>query len=175
MTEPATINALAASLPLADIHLQPAPGYWPPGWGWWLCLLATFAVLAYGITKLRQHRNRQLARREAMQQLRQLNSPARFNEINLLLRQAAMSYYPRRHVAGLTGGDWLAFLDSHLAEKHSGFVALSDSWQQGLFSPRGLEQPVFDKCYRQAALWLKKARLPAREKLNPGTKEVNNA
>ena len=174
MAEPTTAKALAASLPLADVQLQPVPGYWPLAWGWWLCILAILALLTLLIVKLKQHQSRQQARQEAMQQLRQLKNPARFDEVNRLLRQAAMSYYPREQVAGLTGNHWLAFLDSHLAEKHRGFVALSDSWQQGLFSAEGIEKAQFDKCYQQAKLWLKKARLPAKAPLYPDSAEVKS-
>ncbi|MCW8330198.1 DUF4381 domain-containing protein [Photobacterium sp. SDRW27] len=174
MADPISANNMAASLPLADVHLPPAPGFWPLAWGWWLCILIALAGLFFLIFKLKQHLQQQEARKEALLHLKKMNNPSQFNEINLLLRQTAMTYYPREQVAGLTGQHWLAFLDSQLKEQHRGFIALSDNWQQGLFSPQGLEQLAFSNCYQQAERWLKKAHFPARGTFKPASQEVSN-
>lgn len=175
MADPNTVTDMASTLPLADIHLPSVPGYWPLAWGWWLCIAFVLSAIAVATLLLIRRQQRQQARKEAIQQLRKLNDPACFNDINLLLRQTAMSYYPRQQVAGLTGGNWLAFLDSHLDKKQRGFVALSDSWQQGLFSPHGADPDTFDQCYRQAFIWLKKARLPSEPDQKTTAPEVKDA
>ena len=174
MADPITANNVAAPLPLADIHLPPVPGYWPLAWGWWLCILIVLVGFVFFMVKFRQHKQQQQARKEALIHLKDLHNPAKFSEINLLLRQTAMSYYPRQHVASLTGQHWLAFLDSQLADKHRGFVALSENWQQGLFSPQGLEQYAFNNCYQQAAVWLKKAQFPTKGQHSPANQEASN-
>lgn len=174
MADQMTPNDIAASLPLADVHLPPIPGFWPLSWEWWLCIVAAVVGLFFLVFKLRQHLKQQKARKEALQQLKRLNNPVRLNEINLLLRQTAMTYYSRQQVASLTGKQWLSFLDNQLAEKHRGFVALSDDWQQGLFSARELEQYAFNECYQQATLWLKKAQLPAYGQHQPSAAEASD-
>lgn len=165
MANSASAQDFAASLPLADIHLPAEPGYWPLAWGWWACILAVLLTVAVLVYLVSQHRIKQRARKEALRQLKHLDDPAQFGNINLLLRQTAMSYYPRKNVAGLTGDQWLSFLDSHLAEKHRGFVSISEEWQRGIFSPQGLEPSAFSQCYKQASIWLKRAKLPASQEI----------
>ncbi|MGF1684017.1 DUF4381 domain-containing protein [Photobacterium minamisatsumaniensis] len=147
----------AATLPLAELHLPEMPNQWPLAWGWWVIILIGFVVMAYTIYKMMIVKKQNQARREALTLLKSLRSIDRFNDINLLLRQVAISYYPRHDVAGLTGTQWLGFLDSLLPESKRGFVALSQQWQQGLFSSHALAKNDFDACYKQAVLWVKKA------------------
>lgn len=174
MADQMTPNNIAASLPLADVHLSTVPGFWPLSWGWWLCIAAAVITLLVLIVKTRQHLIQQNARKEALRLLKSLNKPEQLNEINLLLRQTAMTYFSRQHVASLTGEQWLSFLDHQLAEKHRGFVALSGDWQQGLFSSRVVEQHAFNTCYQQAKLWLAKARLPANGQHLPVVTEADD-
>ncbi|MGF1702181.1 DUF4381 domain-containing protein [Photobacterium makurazakiensis] len=146
-----------AILPLAELHLPEAPNLWPLAWGWWVIILIFLVVMAYSIYKVMMVRKQNQARKEALVLLKSLRSIDRFNDINLLLRQVAISYYPRHDVAGLTGSQWLGFLDSRLPESKRGFVMLSQQWQQGLFSSHALTESDFDACYKQAVLWVKKA------------------
>ena len=145
------------ALPLADIHLPETPGIWPLAWGWWVAFLLTAITLTYLTLFILRRRRQNLARREALNRLAILKSPADFNQLNLLLRQVAMSYHSRTEVAGLTGQSWLCFLDLHLEEKDRGFTRLSEVWQQGLFSPIPLEKEQFSMCYQQAKKWIRKA------------------
>ena len=148
---------ITPTLPLADIHLPDIPGTWPLAWGWWVVIILVALGIAYLFAQFKKHRLQNLARREALQQLASLRSPDKFNQLNLLLRQVAMSYHSRSQVAGLTGLSWLSFLDQHLNEKDRGFVSLSETWQLGLFSPTPLEKKQFDMCYQQAKKWVRKA------------------
>ncbi|MDV5170156.1 DUF4381 domain-containing protein [Photobacterium rosenbergii] len=146
------------TLPLADIHLPDAPGVWPLAWGWWVAILLTCIAIAFLVMAFKKQRRYNLARREALQHLATLKSPEHFNQVNLLLRQVAMSYHSREYVAGLTGQSWLSFLDLHLEQKDQGFTRLKDTWQQGLFSPTPLEKEQFAMCYQQAKKWIRKAK-----------------
>ncbi|MGF1688149.1 DUF4381 domain-containing protein, partial [Photobacterium japonica] len=110
-----------------------------------------------------QYRQRNRARHEALTKLQRFTQPAQFGELNQLLRQMAMTYRPRQHVAGLAGEKWLAFLDAQLPQKEAGFVALSSDWQQGLFSPMPLSEKQFNACLRQVKVWIKKARFVQQE------------
>jgi hypothetical protein len=105
-------------LPLHDIHLPAAVGYWPPAPGWWLLLglLALLILLTFfGWRFWRARRLRRLA-------LARLVEVARLPETQLatalsrLLRQAAISHFPQDS-AGLSGRAWLEFLDRPLADR----------------------------------------------------------
>lgn len=146
------------TLPLADIHLPEIPGVWPLAWGWWVAILLAVIVITYLVQLLRKRQRYNLARREALHQLARLKSPTDFNQVNLLLRQVAMSYHSREYVAGLTGQSWLTFLDQHLEPKDQGFIRLSEIWQKGLFSPSPLEKEQFSMCYQQSRKWIRKAK-----------------
>lgn len=164
MTEQPAVNDMASTLPLADLHLPPPPGYWPLAWGWWIGGLIGLCLLAGGLLWLfrviSKRRAQQKARLEALRRLKTYTDPGALNAINLLLRQTAMSYYARQQVASLTGKQWLLFLDRHLTPPHQGFASLSDCWNQGLFSGQPLDPQDFQRCYQQAERWLKKAQLP---------------
>lgn len=158
-------NSTSTPLPLMDIHLQSPPSAWPLAWGWWLIIFSiciTLTLLIYYCIKARQKKK---ALNEAKQALTSLTT---LSEINTLLRRAALSYFPREHIAPLTGRAWLSFLDAQLPKKHQGFIALSDLWQKGLFSLQGLSEEEFKTCFAQANIWLKEALPPKNRK----TKEI---
>jgi len=106
-------------IPLRDLHLPDAIGWWPLAPGWWV--LIVFALIGLGLLVRRYLRSRArgAARRHALRQLDQLTAEyeqhrdavtfaARLSE---LLRRTMLAYAPRHDVAGLTGDDWLAWLD----------------------------------------------------------------
>jgi len=112
-------------IPLRDLHLPEAIGWWPLAPGWWLLI----ALLAVGLLLLcrkswkRWRHDR--ARRIALRQLGRLQQDyyaqpdavtlgARLSE---LLRRTMLAYSPRKEVAGLTGREWLEWLDRGLDEK----------------------------------------------------------
>lgn len=104
---------------LRDIHLPPAPPLWPPAPGWWLLAFLAMVAVALAtrlaLAKWRSGRGRRAAMR-AMAELRKRYRHGEAQdvvtaELATLLRRAAMNRHPRGQVAGLTGRDWLAFLD----------------------------------------------------------------
>jgi len=106
---------------LRDIHMPPEPGLWPPAPGWWLLALLLL-LIAGGVAMWRiRARRRRRPQREALLALAALRmelaegaAPHRIAaESTSLLRRAALARFPRRHVAGLTGRDWLDFLAAH--------------------------------------------------------------
>ncbi|PMN90581.1 DUF4381 domain-containing protein [Enterovibrio norvegicus] len=149
------------TLPLADIHLQTAPGIWPLAWGWWLVIAATLAVIIMIVMWLRARAKKTRAQKEALQTLNTVTSLA---DMNALLKRAALSYFNREHVAGLTGAAWLRFLDAQCPDKHSrdkdGFLAHQDLWQKGIFSKEGLSDSELATCKALTENWLKHALPP---------------
>lgn len=109
-------------IPLRDLHLPEAISWWPLAPGWWLVI----ALLAVGLGLLfrlfLRTRARGAARRHALCQLNELtadfeqhhNAVAFSSHLSELLRRTMLAYAPRHDVAGLTGDEWLAWLDRDL-------------------------------------------------------------
>jgi hypothetical protein len=111
-------------IPLRDLHLPEVIGWWPLAPGWWV----VFALLAIGIGLLVRHYLRTYARgaarRHALRQLNELTAQfdrhrdavAFSSSLSELLRRTMLAYAPRQEVAGLTGDEWLAWLDRDLEQ-----------------------------------------------------------
>lgn len=104
---------------LRDIHLPAPPTLWPPAPGWWLLALLAMTAAALGARLAWRTWRRRRPRRAAVRRVAALRARLRngeapevlIAELSTLLRRAAMVRHPRVQVAGLTGEDWLAFLD----------------------------------------------------------------
>ncbi len=104
---------------LRDIHLPADPSWWPPAIGWWL-VAGLLALLIVGLVIFIRHRlARSAPRRHALAMLEKIQSIAVdkqhvqpcVQELSRLLRRVVLKRYPRIQTAGLTGDDWLRFLD----------------------------------------------------------------
>jgi hypothetical protein len=108
-------QALVQQLELRDIHTPAAPPAWPPAPGWWLLAVLLLAALALLGRKGWQAVRRARRRRRILAELDGLRGQpcgaALIGEVSALLKRVALSRFPRRDVAALTGTDWLAFLD----------------------------------------------------------------
>lgn len=109
------------SLPLRDIHLPEAVGWWPPAIGWWLLpivILTMAALLVWLIRRVRRMTPAKLALRELdlLQRDAELSADEKLRRLSVLLRRVCLSIYPREDVAGLTGDAWLRWLDQPLKE-----------------------------------------------------------
>jgi len=104
-------------LELRDIHAPGIPGLWPPAPGWWLLGLLVLIVLFLLARQLLRLYRRYRRRRAAFAALRlagqRLEGDVRdlAAELSVLLRRVALSRFPRREVAALSGDSWLQFLD----------------------------------------------------------------
>lgn len=106
---------------LRDWHLPDPVQWWPPAPGWWISAAALLAVLLWvaGV-RWRRHRRRGAAARSALRELDALRAAVRADgdirafvaALSRLLRRFALARFPREQVAGLTGDDWLNFLDA---------------------------------------------------------------
>lgn len=104
---------------LHDIVEPTAIPMWPPAAGFWILLaLLLLWLSAMGLLWLLRYRKNRY-RREALvmlqgiePQLQADNSrAAALAEVAQLLKRTALTAYPRREVAELSGDEWLAFLD----------------------------------------------------------------
>ncbi|MGD8339887.1 MAG: DUF4381 domain-containing protein [Gammaproteobacteria bacterium] len=104
-----------SSLPLRDIHLPSAVAWWPPATGWWIVLgIVVAALVATFILYRRRYRERAAIRglKAVAQSLAGGAAPVVcVQRISMILRRFAMSVSPGKAVAGLTGEEWLGFLD----------------------------------------------------------------
>lgn len=103
-------------LPIRDIHLPEAIGWWPPALGWWL-LLVLIPLLVWLAVWLYQRITRKTAIKKAkklMAEIKQDKTSDDFTKLcrlSALLRRVAISQAPRAEVASLTGQAWLEYLD----------------------------------------------------------------
>ncbi|MDD5412201.1 MAG: DUF4381 domain-containing protein [Methylobacter sp.] len=103
-------------LPLKDIHLPEAIGWWPPAIGWWILavlipLLIVFFIWFY----------KSLTRKTAIKTAKKIlaeikrdttrDNDQKLRDLSVLIRRVAISVSPRAETAGLIGREWLAFLD----------------------------------------------------------------
>jgi len=111
-------------IPLRDLHLPDAIGWWPLAPGWWVVIAIALIGLGFLLRAGLRVRARGAARRFALRQLNEIvqqyeegKDPALFGaNISALLRRTMLAYAPRLDVAGLTGEDWLQWLDQGLAK-----------------------------------------------------------
>ena len=106
------------SLQLQDIHLPESASFWPLAVGWWVLLAMIILIATWIIIKTIKRAKQKRLQRKILAKFTALEKKLKANpsnatvaEINTLLRQLAITYYPRTEIASLTGGDWLHFLD----------------------------------------------------------------
>jgi hypothetical protein len=129
-----TMDDAPASLPLRDIHLSPAPSWWPPAPGWWVLAAAIAVVLAVGfaIHWRRQRRRRALQRLFDDTVAAAPTPAARVAAMSELLRRAARRIDPSAD--SLAGDDWLRFLDrgseAQMFQSPAGAVLLEGAFRR---------------------------------------------
>ena len=106
-----------SQLPLRDIHLPAAIGWWPPAFGWWI--LAGVVLVAAVVWVLRyraawRHRAAAADLGAALATLRCGGDPVVCAQrFSTTLRRFAMTLSDRpERVAGLAGESWIGYLDS---------------------------------------------------------------
>ncbi len=106
-------------LPLKDLHLPANISWWPPAIGWWLLAVLVIGIVI-GLVWLFKRLTRRTALKSAKKHLTQLkqdpkqNNLQKLTALSVLMRRVAISVYPRKEVASLTGQAWLMFLDRNL-------------------------------------------------------------
>lgn len=111
-------------IPLRDLHLPEAIGWWPLAPGWWLLIAIALIAAGFLLRAWWRARKRSAARRFALRQLDEIvqqyeerKDPIAFGaNLSELLRRTMLAYAPRLDVAGLTGDSWLQWLDQGLAQ-----------------------------------------------------------
>ncbi|CAH0529014.1 DUF4381 domain-containing protein [Vibrio hippocampi] len=151
-------------LPLNDIHLPAEPTWWPFAIGYWLVLGIAICSLIVSLIAWKKRKQKRRAKRAAITLLalhpEQL-TPSHAIEV---VRQAALSYFPRQQIAKLTGEDWLTFLDSQLAEPV--FRPKSSQWYQALYAPQQHQAQTEQQMIQDCRHWVTSALPPKRRYRN---------
>ena len=96
---------------LAPLREPPAVNWWPLAAGWWILMvlgLLALGFLAHWYRRRRRHRH---YRRIALAELDRLRQQgAATDELNRLLKAAALRAYSEKKIAPLHGQHWLYFL-----------------------------------------------------------------
>ncbi|MDH3490610.1 MAG: DUF4381 domain-containing protein [Gammaproteobacteria bacterium] len=106
-------------LPLRDLHLPDAIGWWPLAPGWWFVLFVAATLVGYLVWRAYKRWQHNAPRRFALRQLSRYeaeyvehrNPVTLARQLSELLRRGMLAYAPRDEVAGLTGEAWLQWLD----------------------------------------------------------------
>jgi hypothetical protein len=104
---------------LKDIHLPHAISMLPTSPGWLILLVLALGLICYLTYLAYQVRRRKKTVKYALTKLQILKDTSLDNsqniniatEISILLRRTALYYFRRDDVAGLTGDNWLRFLN----------------------------------------------------------------
>lgn len=119
-----------SQLPLKDVEMPEAIGWWPLAPGWWVLLaLIAISLIAFLILILRKRKNpKQVALKELY------NIKRRFDkhqdqkrllvECNILIKRLALTLYPRSQVAALSGQQWLGFLQESSVKFDAGLLKI---------------------------------------------------
>lgn len=121
---------------LAPLREPAAISWWPLAPGWWIVLALSVTLLTGVFLQLRKRRRKTAYRRIALAALEELRSrQAGTDELNWLLKAAALRAYPQEQVAGLHGAAWQQFLASTCPKVASETFAELDALYQREPSP----------------------------------------
>jgi hypothetical protein len=103
---------------MQDIHLPATPGWWPPAFSWWVLLGTLLVVIVSGLLFLWRYRqfSQQRFALKRLQEIRGCShdhccSQERLERLSALLRRSAIAVSGRHGVSGLSGQNWLIWLD----------------------------------------------------------------
>lgn len=104
---------------LRDLHLPTPIGWWPPALGWWLLAALLMLLIIIGIFLIKRLIRRtaiKLAKKLLLQikQNTQLSNHDKLTQISILIRRTAISIFPHKQVASITGDPWLKLLDASI-------------------------------------------------------------
>jgi len=155
-------DATNNGLKLQDIHLPDSPGFWPLAPGWWILLVLLLLLGIWLLLKLMRRarltkKRQQILNEYSRLEARLLDHPDNevIANINIFLRQLAISKYPRADIASLAGANWLAFLDesgdTNEFSKGAGRILVDAPYQAGEL--KNLNRDEFAPLIRR---WIKK-------------------
>lgn len=136
---------------LAPLREPLAVGWWPLAPGWWALLSLAVAVLIALAMWYRRRRQKNRYRRLALLELAHLREQrAKRDQLNRLLKAAALRAFPQERIASLHGQSWLAFLVSTCKGiSPSAFDELNQLYQRE-------RAPVSETLFDAAEYWIRR-------------------
>ncbi len=136
---------------LAPLREPLAVGWWPLAPGWWALLSLAVAVLIALAMWYRRRRQKNRYRRLALLELAHLREQrAKRDQLNRLLKAAALRAFPQERIASLHGQSWLAFLVSTCKGiSPSAFDELNQLYQRE-------RAPVSETLFDAAEHWIRR-------------------
>ncbi len=110
---------------LIDIQLPVAPSVWPPAPGWWVLALLALLIIFAICKKITRYNKANRPTKEFIRRINNLeidskNPRSCFDFLSAILKQYAIHKFGREAVSGLSGSQWIDFLDQH-TRSGSGF------------------------------------------------------
>ena len=145
---------------LKDIHLPPEIGLWPPAYGWWILAALVLGMLVASCMWLGQRHRARLAKRQALVELSAIKENEKNwpQQLNLLLKRLAITYFPQATIATLHGKVWAEFLAEQLpAKKRPAFLQQFVLLQRGLYRNELNSPANFGQSTLLIRQWIKQA------------------
>ena len=96
---------------LADIETLPPVPWWPPAPAWYLVMAVVLLLSVTALVAAWRRRQRNAYRAAALGELdRVAREPAGLPRIAQIIKRTALVTMPRQRIAGLSGEDWLRWL-----------------------------------------------------------------
>jgi HAMP domain-containing protein len=131
---------------LKDIHLPPAPDWWPPACGWWLLAALFLSLIIFGLVKWFRHQDRLRPIKLAVKELKSMDlqtaDPEQrrltLQQLSGLIRRFALVFFPQEQTAEFCGREWLDFICAHS-------YTMSETEAEKAFSPL-IQDPYAPVC-----------------------------
>lgn len=130
------------NLDLRDIHLPDPISWWPIAPGWWLLIVSLFLIIAVIFILRKIYLGKQLKRditselEIIKQQFEKTQNKSQLaKSLSILLRRTSITFYPENNTAGLTGNNWLNYLDITNSNASSDRVFQSNTGEVLLLAP----------------------------------------
>ena len=142
---PAIVNTQALNPQIEKcmyIHLPEPISWWPIAPGWWMIFASILLIIIVVFISRKIYISKQLKRdikaelENIKQQFQQTQNKSQLaKSLSILLRRASISYYPKTDIAGLTGDNWLSYLDDSNANSSADKSFRSDIGKVLLSAP----------------------------------------
>jgi len=172
MANPSTGSTANPLDQLRDIHLPEPVSWWPLAPGWWILIIGGCLLSAWLIQFLYRRYRANRYRRQALQQLKQLqltsSAQQQLRKLFELLKQTANSAYPNRHPGSKSIELFIYFLQNS-CEK-SVFENLDLQLDKALYSNSEPTSSNSEQLFEDARIWMKEHK--AAHQLKPGKLEL---
>lgn len=108
------MNSDPASLQNLNDIMAPGPlPWWPPAPGWYAVAAVVFVLAVWAIVRFLSKWRANAYRREALRHCAAIQSSGdeQLRQLPTVLKRTALSAWPRKQVASLSGREWHVFLD----------------------------------------------------------------